>query len=143
MRVALGKHYLVELYGCDPELISYRDKVEAVLLEAARIAKAHIVKYDFHNFSPTGVSGMIIISESHFSIHTWPEHSYAAVDIFTCSETVNERAAIDYMSRSFKAKRIEVCELRRGVLAEIKNIVNEKKMVVLCSSDKKINQHRH
>jgi S-adenosylmethionine decarboxylase len=111
---ALGKHYIIEYYGCDPNLISHRDSVESILLEAARIAKAHIVMYDFHNFSPYGVSGMIIISESHFSIHTWPEHNYCAVDIFTCSETMNEKAAIDYMQKSFGSSNIKVVQLERG-----------------------------
>ena len=135
---ALGKHYIVEYDGCDPSLISYRDSVEAVLLEAARIAKANIVKYDFHNFSPNGVSGMIIISESHFSIHTWPEHCYAAVDIFTCSETVNEQAAIDYVGAKFKAKKVEVRELERGILEKISN-----EKYLASSLDDKINDYRH
>jgi S-adenosylmethionine decarboxylase len=134
---ALGKHFIVEYYGCAPKLISYRDTVESVLLQAARIAKANIVKYDFHNFAPSGVSGMIIISESHFSIHTWPQYRYAAVDIFTCSETVNEQAAIDYMGRSFKAKKVDVSELERGVLS----VINQKNNKA-GSLDKEINNYR-
>jgi len=135
---ALGKHLIIELNGCDPATISYTDSVESVLLQAAKLAKANIVTYHFHSFKPYGVSGMIIISESHFSIHTWPEYGYAAVDIFTCSETVNEQAAIDYMSASFKAKNVRVSELERGILeCDVPASPRE------VSLDEKVKEYRH
>ena len=136
---ALGKHFIVELYGCDPQLISHHNSVEAVLLRAAKQAKANIIDYYFHEFSPYGVSGFIIISQSHLSIHTWPEHGYCAIDIFTCSETVNERAAIEYIGNSFKAGRVEISELERGVLSRIRT----KSGPTPPSLDQKINYDWH
>ena len=80
---ALGTHLLVELRDCNPKILKDLKKVKNALVSAAKEAKATIVDISFHEFSPFGISGMVIIAESHLSIHTWPEYSYAAVDIFT------------------------------------------------------------
>ena len=83
---ALGTHLLVELRDCNPKILKDLKKVKNALVSAAKEAKATIVDISFHEFSPFGISGMVIIAESHLSIHTWPEYSYAAVDIFTCGD---------------------------------------------------------
>lgn len=88
--------------------------VEKLMLKAARISGATIIKSRFHNFSPFGVSGMIIVAKSHLSIHTWPEYRYAAVDIFACEHIINPRLAADYLAKSLGAK-MEIKELDRGI----------------------------
>ena len=83
---ALGTHLLVELKDCNPDILNDIKEVQDALVMAARKAKATIVETSFHEFSPFGISGMVVIAESHLSIHTWPEYGYAAVDIFTCGD---------------------------------------------------------
>ncbi|MCS7030506.1 MAG: adenosylmethionine decarboxylase, partial [Gloeomargarita sp. SKYG116] len=86
---ALGRQILVEFYQCDPEVLNDEARICHILLEAVRRSKATIVTDSFHSFSPYGVSGVVVIAESHVAIHTWPEFGYAAVDIFTWGETID------------------------------------------------------
>ncbi len=72
----------------------------------------------FHEFNPFGISGVVVISTSHLSIHTWPEYRYAAVDIFSCEDVVQPQAAIDHLTQVFGAERISVVELQRGILVD-------------------------
>jgi len=113
---ALGKHLIVELYDCDRSLIDRVDQVEAILVEAVRISKATIIKPVFHQFNPHGVSGVVVIAESHFSIHTWPEYGYCALDIFTCGEQIDSDLALQFLKKAFRAKNMSVMELKRGTL---------------------------
>src|ERR1700754_4035838 len=87
-----GKHLLVEYKGCLPAVLNDVGRVKLLMEEAARAANASIVTSVFQPFEPQGVSGVVVISESHLSIHTWPEYGYAAVDFYTCG-TTNPRAA--------------------------------------------------
>ena len=77
----LGRHLLLELYNCDTSLLNDTKRIEAALVEAARLVGATIIDTSFHHFSPYGVSGVVIIAESHITVHTWPEYNYAAVDV--------------------------------------------------------------
>lgn len=113
---SLGKHVILELYDCNKEFIDSETLVHEVLLEAARIANATVISSTFHQFSPQGVSGMIIIEESHFSIHTWPEYGYAAIDMFTCGDILDNMSAVDYVKSKFEAKSIYMADMRRGIL---------------------------
>ena len=71
----------------------------------------------FHKFSPHGVSGIVVIAESHFSVHTWPEYGYCAVDIFTCGEDIKTDPPLDYLRRNLKADHYSVMEIKRGLLS--------------------------
>ena len=102
--LALGRHITVELTGCDAKIIADSDAVKKALLGAAEASGAHIVESSFHYFSPQGVSGFVIISESHYSIHTWPEFDYAAVDVFTCGETISPLTGIEYLKKALHAR---------------------------------------
>lgn len=113
---ALGKHLIIELYDCDPDAINNVKSIEETMLAAAHEAGATIVTHSFHQFSPYGFSGAVIISESHFTIHTWPEHGYCAVDIFTCGD-LNNDAAFEVIKNGLKAKSFSRIELRRGILS--------------------------
>ena len=83
---ALGTHLLIELKDCNPEILKNLEKVRSVLVSAAKKAKATIIDFSFREFQPFGISGIVVIAESHLTIHTWPEYRYAAVDIFTCGD---------------------------------------------------------
>jgi len=92
-------------------------KVTDAMVTAAREAKATIVDVSFHEFNPFGISGMVVIAESHLSIHTWPEYSYAAVDIFTCGDLIEPEKAAQYLIDRFECKNPSIVEMKRGVLS--------------------------
>jgi len=112
----LGRHVLVELYNCDPATIKDVRKIEDIMVGAAKAAKCHIVDVVFHNFNPHGISGVVVIAESHLSIHTWPEYNFASVDIYTCGNEVDPWKAYNYLLKHFKAKGVTALELKRGML---------------------------
>ena len=116
MEKFLGKHILAEFWECDVDFLSDREKIENAMLEAAKCAKVTIVEKCFHTFSPYGVSGVVVIAESHLAIHTWPEYKYCAVDFFTCSHNCNTESAIEYLKLKFKAGKITTQMLKRGEL---------------------------
>ncbi len=114
---ALGTHLLVELRDCNPKIIKDLAKVKNALVSAAKEAKATIIDISFHEFNPFGISGMVIIAESHLSIHTWPEYGYAAVDIFTCGDLIKPEVAASFLIREFECKTPSIVELKRGILS--------------------------
>jgi len=111
---ALGRHLLAEYHGCDPELLDDIDRIEVLLNRAASIAGANVVASVFHPFAPQGVTGVVVVEESHLSIHTWPEHGYAAVDFYTCGDCHPERAD-DYLREQLGASAGEVMKVVRGL----------------------------
>lgn len=114
---ALGRHIILELYDCPEALLKHPAEAERFLLQAAEEMKATVVSSSFHAFSPYGVSGVVIIQESHLTIHTWPEHRYAAIDIFTCGPLQLE-AGVSYLKTAFQAQRHGLQELERGLIDE-------------------------
>lgn len=116
--LALGRHMTIEYYECAVKVLKEKDTTAQVLLIAAKESGATIVDTSFHQFSPQGVSGVVVIAESHFTVHTWPEHAYAAVDIFTCGDTIDFETAIASMKASFDSKKVIVSSDRnRGLLS--------------------------
>jgi len=113
---SLGKHLIAELYDCDRDLIASVEKIEKLLIDAVNISKATIIKPVFHQFNPHGVSGVVVIAESHFSIHTWPEYGYCALDIFTCGEQIDADAALRFLKEALKAGSMSIVEMKRGTL---------------------------
>ncbi len=113
---SLGKHLLLEYYDCDVNSINDVTRVEQNLNDAAEACGATIIKSVFHGFNPIGVSGVVVISESHLAIHTWPEHGFAAVDIFTCGDTVDPHVAHALLKERFGAQKVKIMEVKRGNL---------------------------
>jgi S-adenosylmethionine decarboxylase len=113
---ALGKHLLLELKDCDREVLNDLGFLKSILPAAAREAGATVLGESFHQFSPQGVSGVVIIAESHLFIHTWPECGYAAVDIFTCGDSVQAAKAAQMLIGELKAKNHSILEIQRGIL---------------------------
>lgn len=112
----LGTHMICEFYGCDKLILDDIGIISIALEEAAIKSKATILEKVFHKFSPQGVSGVIVIAESHISIHTWPEHGYAAVDFFTCSKECDLNKAIDFLCDIFKSSKTHHLKILRGEL---------------------------
>ena len=113
---ALGKHLLLELKDCDREVLNDLGFLKDILLAAASEAGAIVLGESFHHFNPCGVSGVVIIAESHLFIHTWPEYGYAAVDIFTCGDSVQPEKAAQKLIRELGAKNHSILEIQRGIL---------------------------
>jgi len=114
---ALGTHLLIELRECNTKALSNLQEVKGILISAAEAAEATIIEVAFHEFSPFGISGMVIIAESHLSIHTWPEYKYAAVDIFTCGSIIKPEKAVAFLIKKFQSKNPSVVELKRGIIS--------------------------
>src|SRR5210317_2043195 len=111
----LGRHLIVEYSGCDNDILNDLDLLEKYLNESVRKSGATIVKSNFHRYNPQGVSGVVVIAESHISIHTWPEYGYAAVDFFTCGETVDPYKAYEYLKEKLESGHSNFSELNRGL----------------------------
>lgn len=112
---ALGRHLLAEFTGCAPASLADLQGVTTAMLQAASVSGATIVTHSFHHFSPHGVSGAVIIAESHLAIHTWPEHGFAAVDFFSCGAVDMDRS-IAHLKAAFGASGEIRLEMERGPL---------------------------
>ena len=115
---ALGTHLLLDLKECNPELLNDLHFIKQAMMGAADEARATIVGESFHKFHPVGVTGVLSIAESHLLIHTWPEHGYAAVDIFTCGSEFKPREAAASIISSLQCANPEITEIQRGLVSE-------------------------
>ena len=113
MSTALGNHILVEFMNCDPHIRNDVAAIDKDMVAAAQKAGATVINSTFHHFSPYGVSGVVVIQESHLAIHTWPEYGYAAVDLFTCGE-MDAWISFDWLKEAFGAKSYSALEMKRG-----------------------------
>lgn len=119
---ALGRHLIVEFYNCSPEKIDDVIGIEKSMVTAARKAGATVINSTFHHFSPFGVSGVVVIEESHLSIHTWPEYRFASIDLFTCGDDIDPWISFDYLKKEFAAEYFSTMELQRGHLHHLHKI---------------------
>ncbi len=114
MTAPLGRHLLADLYGCQPALLADPQAISAMLLAAAQAGNATVLQQHFHHFGPQqGVTGVLLLMESHISIHTWPEHGYAAIDLFMCGQTEAD-AALDSLRKALCATREAIHRIERG-----------------------------
>lgn len=113
---ALGTHLLIEFYNCDKKVLDDEKALVSLFVDAARKAKATVVEQVSHQFSPHGVSGVVVISESHLAVHTWPEYGYAAVDVFTCGTEIDPWVAQQVIRDGLKAGSSTALEMKRGSL---------------------------
>lgn len=111
----IGHHYIVEASKCDPKIISSVGKVQQILVKAAEIAGATVWAVSFSKFPPQGVSGVVVISESHISIHTWPEFKYGAIDFYSCGNSIDAEKGIFYAVEAFGASSSHITEITRGI----------------------------
>ncbi len=112
---AMGHHYIVEASGCDPKIISSVEKVQQILVKAAEVAGAQVWSISVNRFPPNGVSGVIVISESHISTHTWPEYGYGALDFYTCGDSSDPEKGVFYAVEAFGAVTSHITEITRGI----------------------------
>lgn len=122
----LGRHLIAEFADCNGPKLADVDFIEDCLNEAVRKSGATIIRSIFHRYNPQGVSGVIVIAESHLSIHTWPEYNYAAVDFFTCGESVDPYKAYEYMKLMLDSKTSQLNELDRGIPSDKDEVLSHK-----------------
>ena len=122
----LGRHLIAEYVACAPDKLDDLDFLERSLLEAVRRSGATIVKSTFHRYAPQGVSGVVVIAESHMSIHTWPEYGYAAVDFFTCGQSVDPYKANEYLKEALVCPNACVTEINRGIPSIADEVIEHK-----------------
>ena len=122
----LGRHLVVELSDCDHSVLDNTALLEQYLNEAVRRSGATIVKSVFHRYNPQGVSGVVVIAESHISLHTWPEYGYAAIDFFTCGTAVDPYKAHDYLKEKLRAGVVQLRELPRGIPSATDEVIQHK-----------------
>ena len=114
---ALGRQMTVEYYECDSATITDAPLMEKIFVNAAKASGATVISSDFHRFDPQGVSGVVVISESHFAVHAWPEYGYAAVDLFTCGENIDFDIAVSEIKTGMQSRSHIISSLVcRGIL---------------------------
>jgi S-adenosylmethionine decarboxylase len=111
---AVGRHFLADYHGCTFGRLNDADRLRSTLLEAVAASGATILSHHFEVFQPHGVTGVVVIAESHVALHTWPEHGFMAIDYFTCSERLDARLTLDLIGRALEAQRVEMREVARG-----------------------------
>jgi len=130
----LGRHLIAEYTGCAPAILNDASYVEESLLEAVRQSGATIVRSVFHHYAPQGVSGVVVIAESHMSVHTWPEYGYAAVDFFTCGQAVDPYRANACLAEKLGCRQAIVSEIKRGIPSETDEVISHKPIALTVPS---------
>ncbi|SIS51500.1 adenosylmethionine decarboxylase [Salimicrobium flavidum] len=110
-----GTHIIGELWGCEQPLLESIEYIEELFVDAALKAGAEVREVAFHQFAPHGVSGVVLISESHLTIHSFPEHNYASIDIYTCGEHLHPEEAFRIIVEGLKSSKYDYKELKRGL----------------------------
>jgi S-adenosylmethionine decarboxylase len=105
---------ILELWGC--RNLNSTEIVERALRDVVQACGLTLLDLNVYPFTPIGVTGVAVVSESHVMVHTWPEHSYAAVDVFTCGEQANPEAALSPLRAYFAPERVQIMEINRGIL---------------------------
>jgi len=113
---------LLELYDCPPDILDDQTIINAALREAVEHARATLLEQVSNQFSPQGVTALGLLAESHISIHTWPEHGYAAVDIFTCGNRAMPERACRYLVKALSAGQHTMKRMERGTLLDSADI---------------------
>lgn len=114
-----GRHLILDLYGCDPGILDDYEELQRLLEASLVMAKANIIRIFGEKFQPQGVTLLALLSESHASIHTWPEMGYCAVDLYTCGDTTETHKAAEFLKTKLKAISSEEKEIVRSTTPEV------------------------
>jgi len=125
MNQVLGFQTTIDFYGCNTSKINATNFIEEVLVKAAKMMNLTVVKSIIHSFSPIGVSGVVVIKESHLAIHTWPEYNYVALDFFTCNQSYELNDGIEWLKKMFEAEKMEISSEKRGNINKALQFINK------------------
>jgi len=115
---ALGLHIIADLYGVEADLIDRVEDIRALLEGAVKYANLTKISSHYYQFKPHGATGVVLIAESHISIHTWPELGIATVDVYTCGDPQQCITAMDYIIQKLQPTRVDKKVFERGILEE-------------------------
>lgn len=118
MAKTLGLHILADLYGVNPELIDRVEDIRHLLESAVKVADLTKISSHYYQFQPHGATGVVLLAESHISIHTWPEHGLATVDVYTCGDPSKAYKAMDYITSTLEPTRIDKQVHERGLVGQ-------------------------
>jgi S-adenosylmethionine decarboxylase len=110
----LGKHAIIDLSGCDSEIIRNCRLIHDTLIKAAEMAGLTVIGIMDHHFMPEGYTAVLMLEESHLSIHTWPEYNYASIDLYSCNLQTDFQTVIDFLANEFQATVTGFTFLERG-----------------------------
>lgn len=108
-----GIHLIVEFWG--GKIIEDTKKIKSILIKTAKVSRNTSLGVKIHKFIPHGVTGFILLAESHISIHTWPERNYVAIDIFSCGKNGLPYKGLEYLKKEFQPERVRTQKIRRGI----------------------------
>ena len=114
-----GRHLILDLYDCDPGVLNDYEELQRLLEASLVMAKANILRIIGEKFEPQGVTLLALLTESHASVHTWPEIGYAAIDLYTCGDTTETHRAAEFLKTKLKAKTSEEKELVRSITPSV------------------------
>jgi S-adenosylmethionine decarboxylase proenzyme len=120
----LGQHLILDVFDCSQEILNSETRLKELLTESAKVAGMKILSTHFHSFSPQGVTGVLILSTSHCSIHTWPENGYAAIDLYTCGNA-DVWPSLENTVRQLGAKSAHIYDLSRGQKKETSQVIRK------------------
>lgn len=109
-----GKHLIIDFYNCNADLINNANFLLDTCIESVKLTNATILETHVHKFEPQGISVVIILQESHLSLHSFPEEEFVSVDIYSCGEYTDPYNALDYMKENLQSKQIVFLNLLRG-----------------------------
>ena len=109
-----GTHVVADFWN--GKIIENEKELEQLLKGAAKAAKSQALQVSIHKFVPQGITGVILLAESHIAVHTWPEINYIAIDIFTCGKEARPKGALKYIQEYLKPERVKIQEMKRGKL---------------------------
>ncbi|MBP2655267.1 MAG: speH [Firmicutes bacterium] len=110
----IGKHLTVDMYGCSFENLDNLEFIRSAMLTAVREANMTLLDFSYHKFEPQGLTALALLAESHMSIHTYPEFSYAAIDVFTCGDHSRPDKAVAILKNLLKPEKTKITNIRRG-----------------------------
>lgn len=112
LKKPVGTHLIVDFWGA--KKIENPKKLEKILLLAAKKAGNTPLKFSFHKFNPQGLTGILLLAESHIAFHSWPEHNFFAIDIFTCGKNTMPEKALEILKEKLKPKKVKIKKIKRG-----------------------------
>ncbi|EDP75254.1 adenosylmethionine decarboxylase [Hydrogenivirga sp. 128-5-R1-1] len=118
MAKTLGLHILADLHGVDAERIDRVEDIRNLLETAVKVADLTKISSHYYQFQPHGATGVVLLAESHISIHTWPEHGLATVDVYTCGDPTKAYRAMEYIINTLEPKRVDKQVHERGTVGE-------------------------
>ncbi|MDD4602156.1 S-adenosylmethionine decarboxylase proenzyme [bioreactor metagenome] len=124
----IGKHIMVDMYGCSFESLDNIDFVKNAMLTAVNEAQMTLLDFTSHKFEPQGLTALALLAESHMSIHTYPELGYAAVDVFTCGDHSRPDKAVSILKGFLKPTKVKTTNIRRGDFGSVTDMKPKSKV---------------